>query len=72
MLELSCKSLSGLTSLIVGRAGASPPRCSASCIFIYICTYVSIRHKHSAVKPAITDSGAQHPQSYVHAVKVVI
>ena len=40
------------------------------------CTYVGIRHIHSTVKPAITDSGAQHPQSasavpqlrsYVHA-----
>ena len=38
--------------------------------FTCIYTYVSIRRKHSAVKSAITDSGAQHPQ-YVHEIEML-
>ena len=47
---------------VIGQAGASPSRTAGAARHIYT-SYVSIRSKHSAVKPAITDSGAQHPQS---------
>ena len=51
---------------IIGQVGASPPsRTAGAARHIYICTYmyVSIQRKHSAVKTAINDLGAQHPQS---------
>ena len=56
----SLLSLFSHISHIIGRAGASPPSRTAGAArhtYLFICTYVSIRRKHSAVKPAITDSG---------------
>ena len=45
-----------------------PSRTVGAARHIYICTYIIIRRKLSAVKPAITDSGAQHPQSACSAL----
>ena len=46
---------------IIGRAGASPPSRTAGAVHHIYMYYMYLCHKHSAIKPAITDSGA-HPR----------